>query len=344
MFTRRMVLRDSLLAGGAASVSWALPEFSALAEENPSLRGAGSTFSAPLYQKWIEAYRQDHPSFSMNYDATGSGVGVTRFVHGSVDFCASDVLPGELMLACIKRGVLPVPVTAGMIVLSYNLPGLGGVLKLPTDVYADIFGGKIRVWNDPRIADANKGLHLPHTDIAVVVRQDSSGTTAAFTRHLIAIGQNWEATGAGDGFMVDWPSAAMLGKGNEGMAQKIKISEGSIGFVEFGFAKRLGLQMAILENDAGKFVGPSEAAGTAAILASESGSIADPPGDTSYPIVTLSYLLLYKRYVDARKAAALKDWVKWGLTTGQTFATGLGYIQLPAEITALAERSLDNVS
>jgi len=118
VITRRNALHDSLLAGGAALVNWALPEFSATAEENPSLRGAGSTFSAPLYQKWIEAYRQDHHSFSMNYDATGSGVGVTRFVHGAVDFGASDVLPSEIMLSAVKRGVIPVPVTAGMIVLS----------------------------------------------------------------------------------------------------------------------------------------------------------------------------------------------------------------------------------
>jgi phosphate transport system substrate-binding protein len=339
-----MALRGSLLAGFAGLVGWSAPEIGAKAEENPLLRGAGSTFSAPLYQKWIEAYRQNHTGFSMSYDAAGSGVGVTRFVHGAVDFCASDVLPGELMLSSVRRGVISVPVTAGMIVLSYNLPGLGGVLKLPKDVYADIFGGKIRVWNDPRIVEANKGLHLPNTDIAVVVRQDSSGTTAAFTRHLMAIGQNWEATGAGDGFVVSWPTAAMLAKGNEGVAQKIKISEHSIGFVEFGFARRLGLQMAVLENDAGKFVGASEETGSAALVAAENSTIANPPGDASYPIVTLSYLLLYKKYEDAKKSAALKDWVRWGLTSGQALAAELGYIPLPEETAALARRSLDTIS
>ncbi|WP_294532757.1 phosphate ABC transporter substrate-binding protein PstS [uncultured Rhodoblastus sp.] len=355
MLTRRMALRNSLLASGAALMGSTLAEYSAEADENLSLHGAGSTFSAPLYKKWIEAYQQDHKDVSLSYDVVGSGLGVSRFVHGAVDFGATDVLPGGFILSTVKRGVIAVPVTAGMIVLAYNIPGLGGVLNLPKDVYADIFTGHIKVWNDARIVQANKDLHLPNRDIAVVVRQDSSGTTAAFTRNLVAISPNWAATGAGDGFTIDWPTAAMLGKGNEGVAQKIKISEGSIGFVEYGFAKRLGLSMAILENDAGKFVSASEASGTAALLASERASVANPlvsvddvtanpPGDASYPIVTLSYLLLYRKYADARKASALKDWVKWGLTTGQTFASGLGYIALPAETAAHAGRALDSLS
>lgn len=355
MLTRRMALRNSLLAGGAALMGWTTSEFGAQAEENLTLHGAGSTFSAPLYKKWIEAYQQDHKDVSLTYDVVGSGLGVSRFVHGAVDFGATDVLPGGFMLSTVKRGVIPVPVTAGMIVLAYNLPSLGGVLNLPKDVYADIFTGRIKVWNDPRIVQANKDLHLPSRDIAVVVRQDAAGTTAAFTRHLVAISPNWEATGAGNGYSVDWPSAAMLGKGNEGVAHLIKISEGSIGFVEYGFATRLGLSMATLENDAGKFVAPGEAAGTAALLASERASAANPlvsvddvtanpPGDTSYPIVTLSYLLLNRIYADARKAAALRDWVKWGLTTGQTFASGLGYLPLPPETAAHAGRALDSLS
>jgi phosphate transport system substrate-binding protein len=351
-----MAVRNALLTGGAALMGWTTASgFGAEAEEALSLHGAGSTFSAPLYQKWIEVYQQDHKQVSLSYDVVGSGLGVSRFVHGAVDFGATDVLPGRFILSTVKNGVIPVPVTAGMIVLAFNLPSLGGDLKLPKDVYADIFTGRIKVWNDPRIVQANKDLHLPNRDIAVVVRKDSSGTTAAFTRNLVAISPNWAATGAGDGFTIDWPAAAMLGKGNEGVAHLIKISEGGIGFVEYGFAKRLGLQMATLENGAGKFVAPGEAAGTAALLASERASAADPlvsvddvtanpPGDASYPIVTLSYLLLNRKYADARKAAALRDWVKWGLTTGQTFASGLGYIPLPAETATHAGRALDSLS
>lgn len=197
MLTRRIALRDSLVASGAALVTWIIPEFGADSEENLSLHGAGSTFSAPLYKKWIEVYQQDHKQVALSYDVVGSGEGITRFVHDSVDFGATDVLPGELMLSAVKRGVIPVPVTAGMIVLAYNVPGLTGALKLPRNVYSDIFTGRIKVWNDPHIQKANPNASLPNENIAVVIRQDSSGTTAAFTRHLVAIGSSWQATGAG---------------------------------------------------------------------------------------------------------------------------------------------------
>jgi phosphate transport system substrate-binding protein len=344
MITRRIVLRNSLLAGGTALVSWGIPSLGARAEELVSLHGAGSTFAAPLYKKWIDVYQQDHKQVSLIYDVVGSGKGVNSFMAGSVDFGATDVLPSDVMLASVKRGAVTVPVTAGMIVLAYNVPGLKGPLKLPRDAYSEIFSGRITKWNDPRLQKANPDFSLPHKDIAVVVRQDSSGTTAAFTRHLVAIGAGWHANGAGDGFDIDWPEGAMEAKGNEGVASKIKISEGSIGYVEYGFAKRLGLPMAILENKTGQFIEPNEDAGRAALLASENFFTADPAGNTSYPIVTFSWLLLYKEYADQNKAAAVKDWVRWGLATGQTFASGLGYIPLPPETAAFAERSLDAMS
>ena len=207
-------------------------------------RGAGSTFSAPLYKKWIDVYQKDHGHVALSYDGVGSGEGVSRFIAGSVDFGATDVLPGDAALASVTRGVIPVPVTAGI------LPGLGGALKLPRDVYGGIFSGQITQWNDPLIQRANPDLALPHKNIAVVVRQDSSGTTAAFMRQLVAIGADWHRARAGESFDIDWPAAAMQGRGNEGVSSKLKISEGSIGYVEFGFAKRLQLQMATLENRA----------------------------------------------------------------------------------------------
>lgn len=344
MITRRIALRDALLTGAAALVSSTIPELGLRAEANVALHGSGSTFAAPLYKKWIEVYRQDHSGLALSYDAVGSGAGVDRFIAGSVDFGATDVLPNEVMLASVKRGAIPVPVTAGMIVLAYNLPGLQGALKLPRDVYTGIFSGKITEWNDPQIQKANPDLPLPHRDISVVVRQDSSGTTAAFTRHLVAVGGAWHASGSGEGYDIDWPAAAMDARGNEGVASKIKISEGSIGYVEYGFAKRLGLPMANLENKTGHFVEPTEEAGRTALLESENFFTADPPGDGSYPIVTFSWLLLYKKYAAPNEAAALKDWVSWGLTAGQTFASALGYIGLSADTAALARQRLESLS
>ena len=236
-----------------------LPEDRAGAAMNDtSLHGAGSTFSAALYKQWIETYHREHPQVSITYDAVGSGEGVRRFVAGSVDFGASDVALSDREAAEISRGAVMVASTAGMVVLAYNVPGLRGELKLPRDVYPAILSGQIRRWDDPRIQAANPGVSLPHLNIVIVARQDSSGTTFALTNHLAAISLAWREQGLGVGKLVEWPASAMLASGNEGVAARIKISEGSIGYVEYGFAKRLGLPMAVLQNKAGKFVSPDD--------------------------------------------------------------------------------------
>ena len=150
--------------------------------------------------------------------------------------------------ANLSEAALMVPVTAGMIVLAYNIPGVNNEIKLPRDVYIDIFAGVIKRWDDPRIKAANPGLAFPARDIAFVARQDSSGTTAAFTKHLAAIGSAWRNRGMGVGKLIEWPKGTMLASGNEGVAARIKLSEGSIGYVEYWFAQRLGLRMAALQN------------------------------------------------------------------------------------------------
>ena len=246
----------------AAAVAAVLPADRVGAGMNDmSLRGAGSTFSAALYKQWIETYHQEHPQVSITYDAVGSGEGVRRFVAGSVDFGASDVALSDREAAEISRGAVMVASTAGMVVLAYNVPGLPGELKLPRDIYPGILSGQIRRWDDPRIQAANPGVSLPHLDIVIVARQDSSGTTFALTNHLAAVSLAWREQGLGVGKLVEWPASAMLASGNEGVAARIKISEGSIGYVEYGFAKRLGLPIAILQNKAGKFVSPDDGAG-----------------------------------------------------------------------------------
>src|SRR5215831_6467116 len=278
------------------------------APSETSLHGAGSTFSAALYKQWIETYHQAHPEISINYDAVGSGEGVRRFVAGSVDFCASDVALSDRETAEVSRGTVMVASTAGMVVLAYNVPGVRGELKLPRDVYPGILSGQIRRWDDPRIQTANPGLNLPHLSIAIVARQDSSGTTFALTNHLAAISLAWREQGLGVGKLVEWPAGAMLASGNEGVASRIKISEGSIGYVEYGFAKRLGLPMAVLQNKAGSFVVPNDATGqqslaeaTAKTPAGLNQSIVDPLDANAYPIVAFSWLLLYRIYDDPQK-------------------------------------------
>ncbi len=326
----------------------ASPSHRAIAETN--LRGAGSTFSAALYNQWIETYHREHPAVSITYDAVGSGEGVRRFVAGSVDFGASDVVLSDREAAQIDRGAIMVPSTAGMVVLAYNLPGRRGELRLPRDVYPGILSGQIRYWDDPKIRQANPGFDLPHRDIVIVARRDGSGTTFALTTHLAAISRIWREQGLGVGKLVEWPSATMLASGNEGVASRIKISEGSIGYVEFGFAKRLGLAVAALQNKAGKFVAPNETTGRAALAdaaaktpAELNQSIVDPSGADAYPIVTFSWLLLYRQYDQPGRGAAVREFVGWGLSSGQAFGEKMGYLPLPGDVAASGAQALGSV-
>src|SRR5215470_5169630 len=229
------------------------------------VRGAGATFPAPLYDAWIKRFTAQHPEVAFVYDAVGSGEGQRRFLAQAVDFGASDAALSDEQIASARAGARLVPVTAGIVVLAYNLPGLGGPLKLSRDVYTDIFAGRIRTWNDPRIRAINPGLNLPGRNIAIVARQDSSGTTFAFTNHLSAISDAWRDRGPGVGNLVDWRGSAMLARGSDGVAGRIKVSEDSIGYMEYHFAKRLGLPMAQVQNKAGRFVEPSDRSGQLAL-------------------------------------------------------------------------------
>jgi phosphate transport system substrate-binding protein len=314
------------------------------------LKGAGATFPAPLYEKWIQAYRQVDPRVSISYDAVGSGEGQRRFQSGSVDFGASDAALTDEQMARVQAGARLIPASAGIVVLAYNLPGLDGPLRLSRDVYVDIFARRIRTWNDPRIRVVNPGLTLPNRTIALVARQDGSGTTFALTNHLAAISEAWRDRGPGVGNLVDWRGAAMLARGNEGVAGRIRGSEDSIGYVEYHFAKRLGLPMAQLQNKAGRYVEPNARAGQIALTHSVSRMPAnlrlflpDPDGEDAYPIVSYTWLLLYDRYPDRDKTAALRKFVTWGLTDGQALSRDLGYIPLPPEVAALSLAAVERI-
>jgi phosphate ABC transporter, phosphate-binding protein len=322
------------------------------AGEAVSLYGAGATFPAPLYKKWIEAYQKAHPELSINYAAVGSGEGISRFVTGGVDFAGSDIGIPDDQAAKVTKGVVVVPATSGMVVIAYNLPGFSGELRLPRDVYADIFAGKITRWNDPRIVDANPDATLPDINIALVVRLDGSGTTYTFTQNLNEVSPAWRTAGLGVGTLIAWPNAAMTVRGNEGVASRIKISEGAIGYLEYGFAKRLGLPVAALQNKAGQYVKPTEHAGQVALSEAVAGGagtgksrvfVTDPVGEQAYPIVTFSWLLFYEQYADSKKAAALRDFFTWGLTTGQSLSSDLGYIPLAPAVASQAEQTLASV-
>jgi phosphate transport system substrate-binding protein len=319
-------------------------------EGNVALTGAGASFPAPLYQNWLVQLNREVPQLQINYQSVGSGAGVEQFTQGTVDFGASDVAMTDKEIAQVKGGVLLLPMTAGSIAIAYNLPGVEG-LKLPRDVYVGIFNGEITRWNDPQIAAANPDLKLPDSPITVVHRADGSGTTGVFTMHLSAISPEWKKS-IGEGKTVQWPTSKgkfLGGRGNEGVTATIKQNEGTIGYIEYGFAKNNGLAMAALENKAGNFTLPDEAA-AAATLASEPLPddmrlfFSDPPGDTSYPIVTYSWMLMNKSYPDKSKAIGIEAMIEYGLTTGQQQSAALGYVPLPPEVVKKVAAAADQIS
>jgi phosphate transport system substrate-binding protein len=310
------------------------------------LRGAGSTFAAPLYKKWIEEYGVSHRGVIISYDGVGSGEGVKRFLEHSVDFAGGDEVLSSTELAKIPDALM-LPITAGMIAVAYNIPGVNSEIKLPRDVYVDIFARKIRKWDDSRIQAANPGIAFPRRDIALVVRQDSSGTTAAFTNHLATIGSSWRAAGMDVGKFIEWPGAVLSAPGNEGVAARIRLSEGSIGYVEYWFAQRLGLRMAALQNKVGNFITPTGHAGELALLGRVArveelaASVTDPSGADAYPLVTYSWMFLYPRHVDQAKALALREFAGWSLSDrGQDYGAQLGYLPLSSDVLGIGRQAL----
>ncbi len=298
------------------------------------IMGAGATFPYPLYKVWLQEYNQAHQELDISYDPVGSGEGIRRFLKQEVDFGASDAAMSDEEMAKVERKVTLIPATAGIVVLAYNLKGLNGTLKLPREVYVAIFAGDIKKWDDPRIKQANPDLNLPAEDIIPVVRADGSGTTYAFTNHLSAISKEWRDRGPGVGKEVRWPAHAMHARWNEGVAGRVKITDGAIGYMELNYGQRAGLAVAELQNKNGNFIAPSATSGQATLIATQNDMPAnlrrffpDPPGEDSYPIVTYSWILLYGSYPDQKKAKALKDFVKWGITDGQKYSESLGLHQ-----------------
>ncbi len=314
--------------------------------ERLSVIGAGATFPAPLYQRWASDLSRATPNLQLDYQPVGSGAGVERFTQNLVSFGASDVAMTDEEIARVNRGVLMLPVTAGSVVLAYNVPGVSE-LKLSRANYVDIFLGKITNWNDPKIAADNPGVTFPDLPITVVFRSDGSGTTAFFTKHLAAISPEWQQQ-VGEGKTVQWP-VGIGGKGNEGVTAGVKQSKGAIGYVEYGFAKTSNLTHATLENKAGKFI-QSNATSTSATLDAVTlpenlrEFITDPEGTDSYPIVTYTWILAYKQYDNPRVAEGVEAFVEFGLNEGQKISDQLGYVPLPPSVREQVAKVADQIS
>ncbi|MDF0551951.1 phosphate ABC transporter substrate-binding protein PstS [Kamptonema sp. UHCC 0994] len=314
------------------------------------LTGAGASFPAPLYQRWFQDFNTANPKLQINYQSVGSGAGVEQFTKGTVDFGASDTAMKDEEIAKVPadKGVLLLPMSAGSIVIAYNLPDVTE-LKLPRDVYVDIFLGKITKWNDPKIVAANPGAKLPDQNITVVHRSDGSGTTGVFTKHLSAISPEWKEK-VGEGKTVEWPSAGNVGgKGNEGVTASIQQTVGAIGYIEYGYAKSNNVKFAALQNKAGNFVVYNDEAGEktlAAVTLPENlrAFIPDPEGADSYPIVSYTWMLIPKKVTDPNKAKAIEAMIEYGLNEGQKVSAELGYVPLPENVKEKVAAAADGIS
>jgi len=243
-------------------------------------------------------------------------------------------------------GVVLLPMTAGSIVLSYNLPGVTGAVQLPRDVYPAIFLGEITKWNDPKIVAANPGVTMPDLPITVAYRADGSGTTFNFTSHLATISPEFK-TKVGSNKTVKFP-VGVGGKGNDGVAALIKQTAGTIGYVEYGYAKQTNLPMATLQNQAGKFVAPTPDSGSAALAqvdlpANLRAFVTDPTGDASYPMVTFTWWLCHTTYTKPGVADAIKALATWCLTDGQKLSPDLGYLPLPASVVTKVQAAVSTI-
>ena len=231
-----MRIRGTIIAIPLALIA-ALSPISVIAQE-VKLIGSGASFPFPIYSAWFKDFSKQNKGVTVDYQAKGSGAGIQDFTNKTVDFAASDAAMTDEEIAKVADGVVLLPATAGEIVLAYNLPGNPKELKLPRDVYPDIFLGKVTKWNDPRIGAANPSLKLPDLPITVVRRSDASGTTFVFTKHLSAISEAF-AKEIGSGTTVQWPKSDKMvaAPKNDGVTATIKQTPGAIGYIEYGYAK-----------------------------------------------------------------------------------------------------------
>jgi phosphate transport system substrate-binding protein len=332
----------------ALSVAVGAPVANARRAQRVRITGAGASFPFPLYSAWFQEFSRINSNVRVDFQSTGSGAGVQALINRTVDFAASDSAMTDKQIAQVKGGVVLLPMTAGEIVLAYNLPGVTE-LKLPRDVYPLIFLGEITNWNDPRIAAANPGVTLPDTRVTAVRRSDSSGTTFVFTNHLAAISEKFKST-VSAGTNPQWPSVSNLvaSPRNDGVTATVTQTPGAIGYIEWGFAKLINTPAAYLQNAAGNFVAPGGEGGPLALASAEftaddmRGWVTDPKEAEAYPISTFTWMLFYKKQ-EAARAEALRNFVTWALGDGQKMAVELGYIPLPEVVIGKVTAQIPNI-
>ena len=301
-----------------------------------TINGAGASFPYPIYAKWAQMY-QEATGNKLNYQSIGSGGGVKQIKAKTVDFGASDapLKPEQLK----EAGLMQFPAIIGGVVPAFNLPGVPD-LKLSNEILADIYLGKIRKWNNEAIQALNSGANLPDKTIAVVHRSDGSGTTFLFTDYLAKVSSEWKSK-VGVGKAVRWPTG-IGGKGNEGVASYVSKLKGSIGYVEYAYAKKNNLPVAQLKNADGNFVAPSEAIFAAAAAGANwlkaPGMyliLTNQPGANSWPITGASFILMHTTQDKPANAKEVLKFFDWSFQKGKKAASSLDYVALPDSVTKM---------
>jgi len=306
------------------------------------ITGAGATFPFPIYAKWAEAYKAK-TGVGMNYQSIGSGAGIAQIKAKTIDFGASDMplAPGDLKSA----GLIQFPAIVGGVVPVLNVDGIAsGTLKLTGRLLADIYLGNVKRWNDKAIAALNPGLALPDQAIAVVHRADGSGTTFIWTDYLSKSSPDWK-NGVGTGTAVAWRTG-VGGKGNEGVAAFVQRIKGSIGYVEYVYAKRNGMAYALVQNREGTYPQPDAASFQAAAAHADWDKaqdfhriLTDQPGSASWPITGASFILMHRVQDKPQSAQEVLRFFDWAFHSGQPMAQALDYVPLPANVVTLVESS-----
>mgnify|MGYP002628958902 CR=1 FL=1 len=330
-----MNMKRTFLKTVAAAAFASLAFSSAMAAD---LTGAGATFPFPIYAKWAEGYKAVS-GVSMNYQSIGSSGGLKQIRAKTVTFGASDAPVSGADLD--KDGMVQFPAIIGGTVPVLNLDGFKpGELRITGPVLANIYLGTIVKWNDAKLAALNPGKKLPDQNITVVHRADGSGTTFNFTDYLSSISKDWSDK-VGKGAAVKWPAASSVGgKGNEGVAANVNRIKGAVGYVEYAYVKKNGMNFMQLQNANGKYVGPDEKTFAAAAAGADwfsvpgmGVSMVNAKGDASWPISTASFILMYKQPADKAASAEALKFFDWSFKNGKKMAADLDYVALPDSLT-----------
>jgi phosphate transport system substrate-binding protein len=321
-----------------------------------TLNGAGATFPYPLLSTMTVEYHKIKPNIMLNYQSIGSGGGIRQHTDKTVDFAASDAPLNDKQREAAPN-TLHIPETIGAVTLTYNLPGIPKGLKITGAIIADIYLGKITKWNDKAIQDLNPELQLPDKEIIVVHRSDGSGTTFVWTSYLLIMSAQWNKT-VGHGTAVQWP-IGLGSAGNEGVAALVRGTEYTIGYVELAYVLQNNMSYAFIQNREGRFIEPTlDSARAAAASAGNlprgdqswgNVSLLNAPGTDSYPIVSFSYLLVYKELsvlpsMNREKAQALVDFLWWAVHQGQDYAPRLQYVPLPQQVVSIDEETIKSIT